>query len=97
VIHGLQGFVSGLILRAFSRKGNEQKKFPTLGWVCAGAAGTVIMAGLYLLAGSFMVGFAAAVVELPGNILQNVAGLLIGIPVSYAVLKAYPPLRSYRW
>lgn len=97
VIHGLQGFVSGLILRAFSRKGNEQKKFPALGWVCAGAAGTVIMAGLYLLAGGFMVGFAAAVVELPGNILQNVAGLLIGIPVSYAVLKAYPPLRSYRW
>lgn len=97
VIHGLQGLAAGLILRAFQRKRGGSKTSSLSGWILAGLSGTVIMAGLYLLAGSFMVGFGAAVVELPGNLLQNGAGLLIGIPVTLAVAKAYPPLAMYRW
>jgi len=44
-----------------------------------------------------MYGFGAALVELPGNLLQNVAGLLAGIPLSLAVRKAYPPVAELRW
>jgi hypothetical protein len=38
------------------------------------------------------VGLGAAALEAPGNFLQNVAGALIGIPLVYAVRRAYPPI-----
>jgi len=60
-------------------------------------AGTVVMAGIYFLTGGLMVGFAAAAAEIPGNILQNVAGVLVGTPLALAVWKAYPPIRFYTW
>ncbi|MDY7028030.1 MAG: ECF transporter S component [Spirochaetota bacterium] len=60
-------------------------------------AGTVVMVGIYFLTGGLMVGFAAAATEIPGNILQNVAGVLIGTPLALAVWKAYPPIRFYTW
>jgi len=59
--------------------------------------GTLIMGGIYFFTGGIMVGFAAAATEIPGNILQNVAGILIGTPLAMAVWKAYPPIRYYTW
>ncbi len=59
--------------------------------------GTLIMGGIYFLTGGIMVGFAAAATEIPGNILQNVAGILVGTPLALAVWKAYPPIRYYTW
>jgi len=59
--------------------------------------GTIVMGGIYFLTGGVMVGFAAAAAEVPGNILQNVAGVLVGTPLALAVWKAYPPIRFYTW
>ncbi|HUV06608.1 MAG TPA: ECF transporter S component [Spirochaetia bacterium] len=100
VVHGLQGFVAGLIagrrLRFENQKAGKQGTAGLL-LVLASLAGTVVMCGGYLLAQIFMVGFGAAVVELPGNILQNVAGVLCGVALSLAVQKAYPPVRNLHW
>ena len=50
----------------------------------AGIAGMLVMVGLYLLGGSFMVGFGAAVVEAPMNMLQCGVGIVGGFVLSRA-------------
>jgi uncharacterized membrane protein len=60
------------------------------------AAGTVIMAGGYFVVGSLMAGAGAAVVEIPGNIIQNLAGIIGGYLLYSAVKKAYPPFVNFR-
>jgi len=96
--HGLQGLAIGLVVKAGRRRDREvpsELGFFTL--LSAFLAGTILMAGIYFLTGGIMVGFAAASTEIPGNILQNVAGVLVGAPLAMAVRKAYPPIRFYRW
>jgi hypothetical protein len=44
-----------------------------------------------------MVGFGAALVELPGNLLQNLVGVAGAIPLTIAVRQAYPPVTELRW
>lgn len=87
--HGLQGFAAALVIKALS----AQKFAEPL----AGVAGAAVMAGLYLLGGALMVGFAAAAVELPMNLLQNAVGILGGFVLSRAVKKAYPPVERLVW
>lgn len=97
VVHGLQGLAAGYLFRLVGgREGGEHRR-RALGFALAGAAGTVIMTGLYLLSGSFMVGFGAAAVEVPGNLIQNAVGLAGGIILTAAVRKAYPPVSRYTW
>ncbi len=107
--HGLQGLAIGLVIKAgrqFASANNDETgpaqrsglRTPgILTLFTAFLAGTVVMAGIYFLTGGLMVGFAAAAVEVPGNILQNVAGVLVGTPLALAVWKAYPPIRFYTW
>ena len=84
--HGLEALVAALIfLRLKSLRGM------LLGW----AAGAIIMVGLYFLGES--AGIAAytqimAVAEAPFNIVQVAVGGVIGIPLVYAVRRAYPPI-----
>jgi uncharacterized membrane protein len=80
--HGLEGLLAG----ALGRKGTPGAL--ALGWV----AGTVAMVGIYFLGeGLFYgVGWGAAGAEVPWNVLQNVVGGLVGIPLFYAVRRAYP-------
>ena len=87
--HGLQGFAAAMVIRAL---GSSRAAVPA-----AGLAGTVVMAGLYLAGGAFMVGFGAAAVELPMNILQNAVGIAGGFALSRAVKKAYPPVDRLKW
>ncbi|MBN1834790.1 MAG: ECF transporter S component [Spirochaetales bacterium] len=94
VVHGLQGLVAGLI-GGILGKGPRRVFNPY--WLVGAAAGTVLMCGGYLLSGTFMVGFGAALVELPGNLLQNLAGIAGGIPLAMAVRRAYPPIGEMRW
>ncbi len=85
VVKGLEGFVAGLI----SRKSFRGKDL--IGWII----GSAVMAGGYFLAESFFIGFlfgasdvtgiAAALGEVPFNVLQVVAGGAVGIPVSMAL------------
>ncbi len=81
--HGLEGLLAGYFGRKMGLRGM------LLGW----ALGTIAMVGLYLLGeGLVLVGWGPALVEMPFNILQNVVGALVGIPLVYAVRKAYPPI-----
>jgi uncharacterized membrane protein len=86
--HGLQGLAIGLILR---------KKINVPWLLLAFIAATFIMAGIYFITAGFMYGFGPAAVEIPGNILQNLAGVAVGVPLAAAVRKAYPPIRNYKW
>ncbi|MCE5258138.1 MAG: ECF transporter S component [Chloroflexi bacterium] len=84
--HGAQGLLAGLI----GRKGTLPMLI--LGW----AAGTIAMVGLYFLGeGLVYTTFANALVEVPFNLLQNIAGGVIGIPLYYAVRKAYPAITQF--
>lgn len=85
IIHGLQGLLAGLIARRKDKIG-----FMILGW----AVGAVIMLGGYFLAELALYGVGAAASELLGNAFQNIAGGVIGIPLVFAVRKAYPPINE---
>jgi len=81
--HGLEGLVAGWLGR--------DKGVP--GLILAWAAGALVMMAVYFLGeGLILSGWGPALVELPVNLLQNVVGGVIGIPLFLAVRKAYPPL-----
>lgn len=90
-IHGLQGVIAGLI----GRKGT------LISMILGLLAGGFIMVGGYFFAASTLYGTGPALTELPGNCIQVLAGGLAGIPLVFAVRKAYPPLtgiiRSRSW
>lgn len=87
--HGLQGLAAALLFRAVKKE--------VFGVILGGLAGMIIMAGIYLLGGGFMVGFAAAAVEAPMNLLQSGVGVVGGFILSKAVRKAYPPVTRLAW
>jgi len=94
LVHGLQGLVAGLIAAVPLRsKGRGFNLF----WLAAAAAGTAVMCAGYLAGGTLMVGFGPALVELPGNLLQNLVGVSGAIPLTIAVHRAYPPVAKLRW
>lgn len=81
--HGLQGLVAGLLGRG---KG-------MVGLILAWLAGTVVMVALYFLGeGLVLTGWGPALAEIPANLLQNIVGGVVGIPLFYAVRRAYPPI-----
>lgn len=93
-VHGLQGLVAGLLaLLPMRRRWGAFEP----AWLAALAGGMLVMCGGYLAAGTVMVGFGAALAELPGNVLQNIAGAVGAVPLTLAVRKAYPPVRELRW
>jgi len=90
VVHGLQGLLVGLIVRIR----------PSSLWlqILAGIAGTIVIAGGYLAAEAlFISGIGPALAEVPLNLIQAVVGVILGILVSAAVVRAYPPVRQWRW
>jgi len=89
VVHGLQGLLIGLISRV--RPGNVGLQ------VLGGVVGMAIMAGGYFAAGIFIEGAGPSLTEIPGNLIQGGVGVVLGILVSAAVLRAYPPLRQWKW
>jgi uncharacterized membrane protein len=84
--HGLEGLVAGYLGRG------DVRLRMLLGWL----AGTVVMVGLYFLGEAAVPamwgGLPQAITEWPFNLLQNVAGGIVGIPLVLAVRKAYPPI-----
>jgi len=95
-VHGLQGLIAALIA-GIPLAGKRRRRPFNPSWLPAVAAGTAVMCGGYLAAESVMVGLGAALVELPFNLLQNVVGAVVGISLSLAVRKAYPPVLELRW
>ena len=94
LIHGLQGLAVGLILKLLLRR--ENKFSVIVSGIIVFAVGTVIMAGGYFAVGCLMAGAGAALVEIPGNIVQNMAGIIGGYLLYSAVKKAYPPFVNFR-
>jgi len=90
--HGLEGLVAGYLgWKGFAGKGDDRVRM-LLGWL----AGTVAMVGLYFLGEASVPamwgGLPQALTEWPFNVLQNVAGGIVGIPLVLAVRRAYPPI-----
>ncbi len=83
--HGLEGLAAGLIARRLTNR---------LGLILGVVAGAVCMVGIYLLGEALVygMGWGKALVEVPWNLLQNVVGGVVGIPLFYAVRRAYPPV-----
>jgi len=91
--HGLQGLIAGELARR--AQGSPVQRM-TVGWV----GGAIVMAGLYFLGEYFGAnlgwgGPAQAITELPFNLLQNVGGGIVAIPLAIVVRRAYPPLARY--
>jgi uncharacterized membrane protein len=68
--------------------------------VVGAVAGTLAMSGIYFLGEFFGAnlgwgGPAQAVTELPFNLLQNVLGAAVAIPLSLLMRRAYPPIARY--
>ena len=58
--------------------------------ILACLAGAVAMVAGYLLGGALYVGLPTALLEVPLNAFQTFVGALVGIPLVFAVRKAYP-------
>jgi uncharacterized membrane protein len=89
IVHGLQGLLMGVIARV--KPGN----FPVA--VAAGVAGIAVMVIGYGAGGALLTGIGPALAEAPGNVVQSAVGVVLGIPLSLAVARAYPPVRNYSW
>ena len=83
LIHGSQGWVAGWLYR----------RWPTTWGLIASAivGGAIVVVG-YLFAGMILSGVAAALAEVPLNIIQVSAGAVVAIPLYLAVRQAYPPI-----
>lgn len=102
VINALRGLAVGLVIRSAAWKVPDEqtsKLFPlsVVKIIVSGLVGIIIMVSLYFLAGGIMYGFPAAVVEVPGNIIQNLVGILLGALLAVSVFRAYPPVRWISW
>ena len=90
IVHGLEGLLMALILRLVPRKG--------LAKLLAGALCILIVPlGYYVLSGAFLVGFEAALADVPGNFIQSTVGAVLGFALSEAVVRAFPPVRHFGW
>lgn len=90
IVHGLEGLLMALILRFVPQKG--------LAKLLAGALCILIVPlGYYVLSGAFLVGFEAALADVPGNFIQSTVGAVLGFALSEAVVRAFPPVRHFGW
>jgi energy-coupling factor transport system substrate-specific component len=88
--HGLEGFVAGYVMF-------RMKAAPTR-YVVAWVLGSIVMIAIYFIGESaFDVfgGYPQALLDFPGNILQNVGGGILGFALLYAVRRAYPQIDRF--
>jgi uncharacterized membrane protein len=82
IAHGLEGFLIGLLGRGQHSVGRM-----VLAWF----VGSLAMMAVYFIGESlFLTGPAAALAEVPFNAFQAVLGAIVGIPLVFAVRRAYP-------
>ena len=86
LIHGAQGWVAGWI----------STRWPdTKGLILAAVVGGIIVVAGYLVAGTYFIGFAAALTEVPLNAIQVAVGAILAVPLFAAVRRAYPPIMRF--
>ncbi|MCL2294901.1 MAG: ECF transporter S component [Spirochaetes bacterium] len=96
VTRGLQGLLVGLVYNAFVKDGNYRINAFLVISLCFLVGASIMISG-YFIAQIFMVGPGAALVEVPLNFAQALAGILGGTALAAAVKKAYPPVIHFRW
>jgi uncharacterized membrane protein len=93
VVHGLEGFLVALIVK--------QRADVLVSWprkICAGlVCVATVSLGYFALSVLFISTVSVAAAEIPGNIIQSGVGFVLGMAVSVAVKRAYPPVRSLAW
>ncbi|RME11682.1 MAG: ECF transporter S component [Ardenticatenia bacterium] len=92
--HGLQGFLAGYL---YDRVQGAPLNKMLVGWF----GGTIAMAGIYFVGEFFGAAFgwggpAQATAEVVPNLLQNVGGGIVAIPLVILVQRAYPLLARFR-
>ncbi len=99
IVHGLQGLAIALFARSRVKSDGAVAEVVIPLWrkILAGIVGMVIVAGGYFFGGALLSGFSVAAVEIPANLLQSGVGVVLGLAVSQAVRRAYPPVRSLAW
>ncbi|MCL5877472.1 MAG: ECF transporter S component [Candidatus Bathyarchaeota archaeon] len=92
VIKALEGFTVGTL---------NKKLFHKTQNITLSATVSVVLGGLIMIFGYFtyevaVLGYpvAAALIELPFNVVQMVIGLIVAVPIMYAVLRVFPQLKS---
>ena len=65
--------------------------------ISAAVAIVIVSGGYFLLTGAFLVGFSAALAEIPANIAQAAVGVVLGLPLSMAVGRAYRKIDEIKW
>ena len=90
IVHGLEGLLMALILRFVPQKGLAKL---LAGVLCI----LIVPLGYYVLSGVFLVGFEAALADVPGNFIQSTVGAVLGFALSEAVVRAFPPVRHFGW
>ncbi|MGE4585350.1 MAG: ECF transporter S component [Sphaerochaeta sp.] len=93
LVHGLEGLLVALIVR--QRTGTEASFLRKLlaGVVCI----ATVTLGYFALSTLFISTASVAAAEIPGNLAQSGVGFVLGLGVSIAVKRAYPPVRSLAW
>lgn len=84
VIKGLMALVAALIAHAFIKK-SEKLRIP--GFIASGIVAEAIMVGGYYLYYGLLLGrgWAAALGKVPGNVLQGVSGVVLGVFISTVI------------
>lgn len=79
IIKGLEGLVVGYLMKGSLGKGRM---------IASSLVGAVLMVTGYYLAGGILKGsFIVSLDSIPGNIIQGVGSILIGVPVAMAISK----------
>jgi uncharacterized membrane protein len=86
IIHGLQGWVAGWIVRRWPGLG---------GLILASVVGGLIVVAGYLPAGIILEGSGLALASIPFNALQVFIGAVVAISLYYLVRRAYPPIMRF--
>ncbi|TFG73785.1 MAG: ECF transporter S component [Anaerolineales bacterium] len=86
LVHGLQGFIVGLVLR---------RKLNAVNLILSAVFSILIVTGGYFISGVILEGAAVAAIEILPNTLQALSGSLVGIPLYLAVRQAYPPINRF--
>jgi uncharacterized membrane protein len=84
-VHGLEGLCVALLVR---KGGMIRQVFGII------SAVLIVAGGYFACSGIFMTTFEAAATEIPGNIGQAAVGGVLGLLLSKAVIKAYPPVKQ---
>lgn len=86
IVHGLQGLLMGTIFR---------RRLNAVTVVLASVVSILIVVGGYFAAGLILESPAVAALEVIPNTLQALSGSVVGLPLYWAVRRAYPPVARY--